>query len=132
MHSAIKQALEMEKTLQQVLHQLKEQATNAVSKEKLLKGVKILSDAPCCATVRLSALDKMDLAPSTYLPSAQADAVKRRLEPKQTVQSILDELHDMVKTRAVRFSDGERVTINQNTIDVLAPYADWYEYQERN
>ena len=122
----------METALQQLLHQLKKRITSAVSKEKPLNGVKILSDAPCCATVRLSALNKMDFAPSTYLPSEQAAAVKRRLLPKQTVQSILDELTEMVKTRTVRFSDGERVTINQNTVDALVPYVDWTEDPERN
>ncbi|MBQ7025055.1 MAG: hypothetical protein IJN31_00485 [Peptococcaceae bacterium] len=122
----------MEKALQRLMHQLKKQVSNAVSKEKLLKGVKILSGTPCCATVRLSALDKMNLGPSTYLPSAQADAVKRRLEHKQTVQSIVDELHNMIETRAVRFSDGERVAFNQNTIDILVPYAAWDEDAKRN
>ena len=38
------------------------------------------------------------------------------------MQSILDEVDDMTEKRMVRFSDGEKVTLNDSTLRALMPF----------
>ena len=122
MNHRLKKALVMEQKAQQFLLELKEEIACDVNAAGPMPGVEILDSPVNCAVVKLSALYKHSLAPSTYIPSVQADAVKRRLAPKQTVQGVMDSLDEMVETRFIRFSDRDHILLNSKTIAALAPW----------
>lgn len=119
----IKQALVLEENAQKLLAELKEDIGKAIHSVGPLAGVMIISEMPNCATISFSALQRTNLAPTTYLPCEQAAAVMRCLASKSTVKSVLKEMDELVEGRLACVSGGEKVTLNENTIQALTPYA---------
>ena len=87
-----------------------------------MPGVQIIGTHPIYAVVNLSALHQYILAPSVYIPSAQADAVRRKLAPKQTVQGLLEALEDMTEKQATCFPNNGTVPLNDKTVGALRQY----------
>ena len=122
MDSQMKEALALERQAQRVLLALKDEIGAAVDAAGPMPGVQLIKAHPNCAAVSLSALHRHSLAPSTYLPSAQADAVQRKLAPKQTVQGLLESLEDMAGKQVACFPDNGNILLNDRTVGVLRQY----------
>jgi hypothetical protein len=122
MGSRLQKALVMEQKAQQILLELKDEIICDVKAAGPIPGVEIPDSSVTCAIVNLSALHRHSLNPSTYIPAVQADAVKRKLAPKQTVHGVLESLDEMIESQSVRFSDKEQVLLNSNTIAALVPW----------
>ena len=122
MNRQIKEALVLEQQAQQFLSDLKNEIEAAVEAAEPMPGTQITGQYPICAVVSLSALHRYSLAPSTYIPSAQADAVRRKLAPKQTVQGLLESLEDMTEKQAACFPNNGTVLLNVKTAGVLRRY----------
>ena len=87
-----------------------------------MPGVQISGTHPIYAVVNLSALHRHSLAPNVYIPSAQADAVRSKLAPKQTVQGLLEALEDMTEKQAACFPNNGTVLLNDKTVGALRQY----------
>ena len=103
MNKQIKEALALEQQAQQFLSALKNEIGAAIEATDPMPGVQISGTHPIYAVVNLSALHRHSLAPNVYIPSAQADAVRSKLAPKQTVQGLLEALEDMTEKQAACF-----------------------------
>ena len=122
MNREIREALVLEQQAQQFLSLLKNKIGIAVEAVNPMPKVQVIGTHPNCAIVSLSSLHRHSLAPSTYIPSAQADAVRRKLAPKQTVQGVLESLEDMVEKQAACFPNNGTVLLNVKTVGVLRQY----------
>lgn len=124
MNQELKTALEHEKIAQNYSKNVKQKIVDNVASVGPEDGVTIPKDTSLqIAIVKFSALKEgLNLAPSTYIPKAQAEAVKRRLDSCNSVQHVLDAVTEMVSTSKIRFSNGNYVTLNGNTTKVLSAY----------
>ena len=124
LNQAIKKALKQEESLRVTIAKMKETIFNDVSASKPLDGVDIKKCSVSCAVVSFSTLSHHGLimSPYYYLPSAQAEFVRRRLQSATTVTDIINRIREMTDERKVRFSSSETHPLNPNTIEVLSHY----------
>lgn len=122
MNKQIKEALALEQQAQQFLSALKNEIGAAIEATDPMPGVQISGTHPIYAVVNLSALHRHSLAPNVYIPSAQADAVRSKLAPKQTVQGLLEALEDMTENQAACFPNNGTVLLNDKTVGALRQY----------
>ena len=121
MNQELKDILEQEERTQRYLDDIKCRIVASVSNAVPITGVKRINNADVsCVTVQFSALVKGNLSPPTYIPESQGEAVKRRIASCATVRSLLDVLRQITNAGYIRFSNGEQVTLNENTIKVLS------------
>ena len=118
MNKQIKEALALEQQAQQFLSALKNEIGAAIEATDPMPGVQISGTHPIYAVVNLSALHRH----SVYIPSAQADAVRSKLAPKQTVQGLLEALEDMTEKQAACFPNNGTVLLNDKTVGALRQY----------
>lgn len=124
MNKDIKNALEAERKMCECLDALKQSVISAVENASPLPGVTIPVDTGIkCAVVKFSALTKdMNLAPETYIPACQRDAVAQRISSCNTVSSLISAIIEMRTARCIRRPNNERITLNQSTLDALEPF----------
>lgn len=123
MNQELEVAMRHEEKAQEYLRKLKENITTSIIEAGPIAGVRMVKDAgPSVAIVSSNALLNWNLSPDTYIPKAQSDAVARRISTCATVRALLEALQKSAKAGYIRFSNGEQVTLNTNTLKVLASY----------
>lgn len=94
----------------------------AVDAAPPMPGVQQISSSPAIAIVRFSSLESgRNLAPSTYIQTAQIDAIKYIIDKQTSVRGIQSAIASMCRTGSVDITKEcrERVTLNEHTLSVL-------------
>lgn len=111
----LKSALNLEKSVREMLIELRAQLYKDVSKAKSddIKTIK-----PNMVIVKCSNLDGLVLTPSYYIPSSQAEAIDKKLNGVKTATTFINELQKMIDEKKVK--NGNNATrLNSKTIEVL-------------
>lgn len=79
---------------------------------------------PICGSVPLSAITAsrgLNLSPSHYFPSKQAEAVRKKLASCKTADAICEAVRQMLEDKSVRMSkmSGDTIQLNEDTLRVL-------------
>ena len=120
MNNNVAEARKQEAEMDKVLAKLKALIIEEIEAAGPMDGVTITSDRLAAGTVSFSALrSNLNISPSTYLPKAQAEVVRKKLEPKKRVTDVIHTLEQMLEDEYVKLSDGERVTLNEKTLEAI-------------
>lgn len=109
----------MQQKIQKSMVDFTAKIVRKIAQEKL-EGVEEISTSPMIASVRFSALQReKSWCPETFIPTAQANAVKRKLNSCHSLQTMLSTIEEMVTTKCVKLSGGEKIPLNSKTIEIL-------------
>lgn len=110
--------LEVEKSVATIVHDLKEQITKEVA-ETPLKNVK--SIAKNIVIVRLSCLQHNVWTPEYYIPTVQAEYVRKALDGVSTAHSFVKKMEEMIEKRGVKIGVNFH-RFNDKTVSILKKY----------
>jgi hypothetical protein len=116
----IQEIIAMEKSIAELLSELTEQIAKTTN-ETTMSNVKIISKNS--ASVNLSSLNSGILCPYYYIQSAQADAVKRKLQEAKTATEFVSKIQTMIGEQKVKVGS-DVIRLNPATISVLKSYAE--------
>lgn len=120
MNKQIKEALALEQQAQHVLSALKNEIGAAIEATDRCPEYRQRDASNLCSRKFIGSPPAQP-APNVYIPSAQADAVRSKLAPKQTVQGLLEALEDMTEKQAACFPNNGTVLLNDKTVGALQP-----------
>lgn len=110
--------LEVEKSVATMVCDLKEQIVKEVS-ETPLKDVKPI--AKNIVIVRLSCLQHNIWTPEYYIPSVQADYIRKALDGISTAHSFVKKMEEMIEKRGVKIGVNFH-RFNDQTVSILEKY----------
>lgn len=110
--------LEVEKSVATMVRDLKEQIAKEIA-ETPLKDVKPIAEN--IVIVRLSCLQHNIWSPEYYIPSVQADYVRKALDSVTTAHSFVKKMEEMIEKRGVKIGVNFR-RFNDKTVSILEKY----------
>lgn len=110
--------LEVENSVATMVRDLKEQITKEIA-ETPLKDVKPIAEN--IVIVRLSCLQRNVWSPEYYIPSAQADYVRKALDGVSTAHSFVKKMEEMIEKRGVKIGVNFH-RFNDKTVSILEKY----------
>lgn len=114
----INDVLEMEKSVEKMISQLKEQIIKEIE-ETPLKDVKPI--ASNIVVIRLSQIQNNIWSPEYYIPSVQAQYVDAALSNISTAHSFMKKVDEMIEKRGVKIGVNFH-RLNDATISILKKY----------
>lgn len=123
MNSKIMQAIKKEQEIENLVNAAKEELCEKVAKASHMKGVTPLGSSPKCVAVSIGTLmqNNHNWSPSTYIPDAQANAVRDFVSSAKTAGSFQKKVEEMLETGKIKVK-GETVVLNNNTMQILKDY----------
>jgi hypothetical protein len=115
----LNEILEIEKSVANRIHDLKEKIVKEVAEtpgvfKPIAKNIVIM---------KFSDLEHNVWDPEYYIPSAQADHVRKELDSVTTVSSFVRKMEEMIKRRGViTYTYGGLFRLNDKTISILEKY----------
>jgi len=113
--TTLKEVLEMEKSVAQMVQDLKGRIAQAVT-DSPLEGVNHISKN--IILVNSSSLQHNIWSPDYYVQDAQARYVEQSLSSITTASAFVNKVYDIIEKRSVRIN-GSTYALNDNTIAVL-------------
>ena len=110
--------LEVEKSVATMVRDLKEQIAKEIA-ETPLKDVKPIAEN--IVIVRLSCLQHNVWSPEYYIPSVQADYVRKALDSVTTAHSFVKKMEEMIEKRGVKIGVNFH-RFNDKTVLILEKY----------
>ena len=110
--------LEVEKSVATMVRDLKERITKEIA-ETPLKDVKPIAEN--IVIVRLSCLQHNVWSPEYYIPSVQADYVRKALDSVTTAHSFVKKMEEMIEKRGVKIGVNFH-RFNDKTVSILEKY----------
>lgn len=110
--------LEVENSVATMVRDLKEQITKEIA-ETPLKDVKPIAEN--IVIVRLSCLQHNVWSPEYYIPSVQADYVRKALDSVTTAHSFVKKMEEMIEKRGVKIGVNFH-RFNDKTVSILEKY----------
>lgn len=110
--------LEVEKSVATMVCDLKEQIVKEIA-ETPLKDVKPIAEN--IVVVRLSCLQHNVWSPEYYIPSIQADYVRKALDGVSTAHSFVKKMEEMIEKRGVKIGVNFH-RFNDKTVSILEKY----------
>lgn len=110
--------LEVEKSVATMVRDLKEQIAKEIA-ETPLKNVKPIAEN--IVIVRLSCLQHNIWSPEYYIPSVQADYVRKALDSVTTAHSFVKKMEEMIEKRGVKIGVNFH-KFNDKTVSILEKY----------
>lgn len=115
-------AMQAEADARKLQEKLITSISDAVSKA-IMPGVKVGGSILSYGTVPFSTVSAVgSLSARTYLPGAQADAVRKKLGGCTSITKTLECIEQMVSSHKVAFSNGNTVMLNPATLKVLEDF----------
>ena len=114
----LKDALNLEKSVSDMLAKLKSQLVNDVYEAKQ-DGVRMINSN--CAVVSLSSINRLNLSPSYYIQSSQATVIEDKLKYAKTATEFVEWLQTMVEEGRIK-KGSDVIQLNPKTIEVLKSY----------
>lgn len=114
----IKEVLEVEKSVAQMVQDLKKKIAQAVE-QRPLEGVNHI--APNIITLKASSIQHNVWSPEYYIQEAQARNVEQALSSITTASAFVNKVRDIIDQRCVKIG-ANRFPLNDNTIVVLQEY----------
>lgn len=110
--------LEVEKSVATMVRDLKEQIAKEIA-ETPLKNVKPIAEN--IVIIRLSCLQHNIWSPEYYIPSVQADYVRKALDSVTTAHSFVKKMEEMIEKRGVKIGVNFH-KFNDKTVSILEKY----------
>lgn len=110
--------LEVEKSVETMVRDLKEQIAKEIA-ETPLKDVKPIAEN--IVIVKLSCLQHNIWSPEYYIPSVQADYVRKALDSVTTAHSFVKKMEEMIEKRGVKIGVNFH-RFNDKTVSILEKY----------
>ena len=114
----LNEILEVEKSVATMVCDLKEQIAKEIA-ETPLKDVKPIAEN--IVIVRLSCLRHNVWSPEYYIPSVQADYVRKALDSVTTAHSFVKKMEEMIEKRGVKIGVNFH-RFNDKTVSILEKY----------
>jgi hypothetical protein len=114
----LNEILEAEKSVATMVRDLKEQIAKEIA-ETPLKDVKPIAEN--IVIVRLSCLQHNIWSPEYYIPSVQADYVRKTLDSVTTAHSFVKKMEEMIEKRGVKIGVNFH-RFNDKTVSILEKY----------
>lgn len=115
---SLNEILEVEKSVATIVRDLKEQIAKEIA-ETPLKDVKPIAEN--IVIVRLSCLQHNIWSPEYYIPSVQADYVRKTLDSVTTAHSFVKKMEEMIEKRGVKIGVNFH-RFNDKTVSILEKY----------
>lgn len=115
---SLNRILEVEKSVATMVRDLKEQIAKEIA-ETPLKDVKPIAEN--IVIVRLSCLQHNIWSPEYYIPSVQADYVRKTLDSVTTAHSFVKKMEEMIEKRGVKIGVNFH-RFNDKTVSILEKY----------
>lgn len=115
---SLNETLEVEKSVATMVRDLKEQIAKEIA-ETPLKDVKPIAEN--IVIVRLSCLQHNIWSPEYYIPSVQADYVRKALDSVTTAHSFVKKMEKMIEKRGVKIGVNFH-SFNDKTVSILEKY----------
>lgn len=115
---SLNEILEVEKSVATIVRDLKEQIAKEIA-ETPLKDVKPIAEN--IVIVRLSCLQHNIWSPEYYIPSVQADYVRKALDSVTTAHSFVKKMEEMIEKRGVKIGVNFH-RFNDKTVSILEKY----------
>lgn len=115
---SLNEILEVEKSVATIVRDLKEQIAKEIA-ETPLKDVKSIAEN--IVIVRLSCLQHNIWSPEYYIPSVQADYVRKALDSVTTAHSFVKKMEEMIEKRGVKIGVNFH-RFNDKTVSILEKY----------
>lgn len=115
---SLNETLEVEKSVATMVRELKEQIAKEIA-ETPLKDVKPIAEN--IVIVRLSCLQHNIWSPENYIPSVQADYVRKALDSVTTAHSFVKKMEEMIEKRGVKIGVNFH-RFNDKTVSILEKY----------
>lgn len=109
---------EVEKSVETMVRDLKEQIAKEIA-ETPLKDVKPIAEN--IVIVKLSCLQHNVWSPEYYIPSIQADYVRKALDSVTTAHSFVKKMEEMIEKRGVKIGVNFH-RFNDKTVSILEKY----------
>lgn len=114
----LNEILEAEKSVATMVRDLKKQIAKEIA-ETPLKDVKPIAEN--IVIVRLSCLQHNIWSPEYYIPSVQADYVRKTLDSVTTAHSFVKKMEEMIEKRGVKIGVNFH-RFNDKTVSILEKY----------
>jgi len=114
----LKEIINAEKSIIDMINALKEDIAAEIETTPL-NDVKPI--APNIVVIKISHLQNGIWAPEYYIPAAQANYVRKRLNGVSTAHSFVEKLKEMIERRGITIN-GHLYPFNDNTVSILKKY----------